>query len=140
MVKWPVAVAPSSLSQLIFRSRSADSTQGKLEQLHRSTSSALLVSKETCSLGTLVPPAPCVLHSKTNICNPVADARHHCRRPTQWVVSMQTQSQMDSLKQLVHVGSPWTLLCTRTVMLWRSLHATPVFYMKNDPRFGGRQS
>ena len=25
-------------------------------------------------------------------------------------------------------------------ILWRSLHATPVFYMKNDPRFGGRQS
>ena len=24
--------------------------------------------------------------------------------------------------------------------LWRSLHATPVFYMKNDPRFGGRES
>ena len=25
-------------------------------------------------------------------------------------------------------------------MLWRSLHATPVFYMKNDLRFGSRQS
>ena len=25
-------------------------------------------------------------------------------------------------------------------LLWRSLHATPVFYMKNNPRFGGRQS
>ena len=28
----------------------------------------------------------------------------------------------------------------QNLILWRSLHATPVFYMKNDPRFGGRQS
>ena len=28
----------------------------------------------------------------------------------------------------------------RQGILWRSLHATPVFYMKNNPRFGGRQS
>ena len=26
------------------------------------------------------------------------------------------------------------------VVLWRSLHAIPVFYMKNDLRFGSRQS
>ena len=28
----------------------------------------------------------------------------------------------------------------QNLILWRSLHATPVFYMKNDLRFGGRQS
>ena len=34
----------------------------------------------------------------------------------------------------------WWILKTPEVILWRFLHATPVFYMKNDPVFGGRQS
>ena len=28
----------------------------------------------------------------------------------------------------------------QNLILWRSLHATPVFHMKNDSLFGGRQS
>ena len=59
---------------------------------------------------------------------------HQCTFCFDWTNSPGMRIKKFWLPHVLHIKDG---LEPQNLILWRSLHATPVFYMKNDPRFGG---
>ena len=62
------------------------------ERFQYTNATGLVYFHRKCSLGKHVPVAPCALHERPDIGSPLAYVGHHCKRPMQCWVAMQTLS------------------------------------------------